>query len=481
MSIKVEYFGAIGDGVTDNSGAIELAFNSVSHGTIEFGPGVYKITRTLTADLSKYSLKGDKTTIIGSLKIIGTLYPPYGNITNSIEGIEFIGPGRDITGSVGLLFDNGTPTAGPSRILLLNVSVRSYDRGIYFGNRTYLINFFSCSIGDCATCVHHPNGVVDSGERMTFMGCTFDNSYLNLDVANPNSDFIFKACSFDYSRQFIKMNRCRVQLYGCHMEHHSFQRSPFQITSGDGGFLGVYGGRFIVMNPENTTADYIVENNSNTVCTWSDVFESGARTVTRRFALGPISRSTNHLNVDMSNHIASDVMNILTDGGFENTAIIDNIFIYGDINSPPIDRHIGTNISLETSLDTYRTGLQSLKVSKLAPKGSNATFNIAVPVTGREMGAEFWYSKLGVNLGSFQYSFRWANLFMNGKDVPHIAKSEIFVSTVTVTLTEDPIDWTLVTTVSSFRPPPWATHMLIHFNIIGMDPGDFYVEDVVIT
>lgn len=56
--VSVKNFGAVGDGVADDTSAIERAINASERGTVFFPPGVYLVTRTLNLTVFRYEIIG---------------------------------------------------------------------------------------------------------------------------------------------------------------------------------------------------------------------------------------------------------------------------------------------------------------------------------------------------------------------------------------------------------------------------------------
>ena len=120
-AVNVKDFGATGDGVTDDTAAIQAAINSLSNkygGQIYFPPGQYLVTDEIVIDKQNCSLRGELQ---------------YGNVTNANYGGSYILLGATLDSGNKSIFvftddADGDPTRGCSVVgLSFNGNGRSYD------------------------------------------------------------------------------------------------------------------------------------------------------------------------------------------------------------------------------------------------------------------------------------------------------------------------------------------------------------------
>ncbi len=84
-----------------------------------------------------------------------------------------------------------------TRITVRNVEVRGFKKGIVFGTRTYICQFYSCGFYGNWDSIVTRTGTQDSGENIVFYGCTISGA--NRAIYNPeNMNLRFDNCSIDY-------------------------------------------------------------------------------------------------------------------------------------------------------------------------------------------------------------------------------------------------------------------------------------------
>lgn len=244
---NVKSYGAKGDGVTDDTAAIQATHAAIvatgKRGTMVLPLGVYKINSLLTINVSyvsvvSYGAKIDASSITSgeAIKITGSVNPPYTQGTVVLEGFELLGNSR--TGTViGFKFDTPVSSGeGSSHITVRNVNIHAFGKGVYNGDRAYVINFENSDIYDCTDCIYTPVSVTDGGERMSYRGCTFFNAVSILNAGGAG-DYYFSQCSFDYAQTYITTAGAFVLCESCHFEGIDTvqTQSMFFVTLGDYG------------------------------------------------------------------------------------------------------------------------------------------------------------------------------------------------------------------------------------------------------
>jgi len=177
-SVSVKDFGAIGDGTTNDTTAIQNAINyagTVNGATVYFPTGTYKVTSTLT--MRDYvTLKGDSGLYPGSSKIVSTA-------SNIFYGIG-----------------NGSGT-GYSIFNLLNMSIQGSRNGTQnFLSRTGTTSWAFSLVESCylvnitlfdllLTGVHFSNNNFQNQVKITLRGadCNFDSNYFGYDNADTTA------------------------------------------------------------------------------------------------------------------------------------------------------------------------------------------------------------------------------------------------------------------------------------------------------
>ena len=149
-SVSVKDFGAVGNGVADDTAAIQAALNSfgTAGGALYFPAGNYKVSAPLInqqiyTDEGEFLLQGAG----GATTITSTHNGPvikFEGTTTKIQDMKFVGPGVSLTSSTAFL---GTLSKGT----LINCNISNYYIGININNticgvieRCYI---FSCHFG----------------------------------------------------------------------------------------------------------------------------------------------------------------------------------------------------------------------------------------------------------------------------------------------------------------------------------------------
>ena len=96
--VSVKDFGAVGDGVADDSPAVQAAINAVgaNSGTLVFPPGVYKMGAQINLTNSNVSLVGEKDAVI-DFSNFTTVNPTNGFGSNIVLCFNAQGPGQSLT------------------------------------------------------------------------------------------------------------------------------------------------------------------------------------------------------------------------------------------------------------------------------------------------------------------------------------------------------------------------------------------------
>ena len=483
-TVSVKDFGAVGDGVVNDTAAIQAALAATGNFILRFPPGTYKINSTITLNASQKSLHGDRAVLdfsgnSGNAAIIvtGTAgIPPYRQNQTLLSNLELIGPGITNSGSIGILF-NSAAEAGASHTLIESVNVHAFQTGHEFRNNAYIINFLNSDVYNCTTGIYMPSSYSNYGERITYTCCTIYNSTLAARNNNANGAFHFTKCSFDYNAQQVTVNSGRVFLTDCHIEANPYTSSPFTVDNTNGAFLQIKGG-WMLCNA-NTTAVPVFSVGNLGTAQILDVFANavGANvswvTGTGKFYIRNISSYTvsdNPLTLRSQD-------NRLADGGFEDASVFD-AFIRDD-TSAITSRTAGANINLTTSALEFRTGSKSLRAAKTFGGGSVCGFVIAAPISDINSKSTFngYYKKPGSGTGTVFLSRLFANVqIING--LPVIAKF-LDLGTLTLNFTSSAVDWTLFQTTEPLTvTPSWANYSLVAVNMTGFaGPDSMYFDD----
>jgi hypothetical protein len=191
--------GAKGDGVRDDTAAIQAAINS--GGRVHFNSGAtYKVTTPLVQDISKSALYGCGTVIKttsanGALQVYSSA--SYGaerldrNWTHWNEGIAL--EGDKITGNV-LVTVGHAAYLNNSEITFRNCSFRNAGTLVKFIDNAWRANFDHCGFESAEDYYLHFNTPANAGEMMRYSHCWFVDGPAFIYL--KEGQHIFDTCSF---------------------------------------------------------------------------------------------------------------------------------------------------------------------------------------------------------------------------------------------------------------------------------------------
>lgn len=194
-------FGAVGDGVTDDTAAIVAAF--ASGRPLYFPEGTYLYTPTATINVSvPLSGAGKRESIIQCVSSAGMVGQPVFRLTDgSIADIQINETGAGNT-MHGVEFSNVDPDQFTGFLTMERVYLFNFDRGLVINNIFNLtvtaVRVTGCNEGLYGAPVDNPG---DNGyfTTLTFIGCYFfsnlRNAYLDPDIKSPS--VIFESCVFE--------------------------------------------------------------------------------------------------------------------------------------------------------------------------------------------------------------------------------------------------------------------------------------------
>jgi hypothetical protein len=176
-------------------------------------------------------------------------------------------------------------------------------------------------------------------------------------------------------------------------------------------------------------------------------------------------------------------MTALSDGSFETGVFQDNLFLTYD-SAAITSRTNGTNIDLVIS-DVYaRTGANALRIT-VGGAGGAKRAGLAIPIQPGQYGnCEFYYKKAGAQTGTMYTTHTFARLETDGNGVP-VVKKLMWPPCANneIVFAADPVDWTKNTSqkTTNVRAPAWATHYVVEIALDGVNAGDLYFDDFVMT
>jgi hypothetical protein len=232
--VNILDFGAVGDGTTDDTAAIQAAHDSIvtsaQPGVLCFPSGTYKCTSELTINVGYVSCVGQRaildfssvTTTIPCITFIGgnpVSGNPYNQADCVFEGFKIVGPSNLLCAA--LVFDQLTAGSnlGPAHMTVRNCNIVNFNDGIQILNHSYLLTFDCVDISNCFHGIYGINPVVDAGENIRFNNGTIYACYEGFLNDNGSSDWNFYGTSFDFcSFSAVTLNNGQASFTGCHFE-----------------------------------------------------------------------------------------------------------------------------------------------------------------------------------------------------------------------------------------------------------------------
>jgi len=222
--VSVKDFGAVGDGVADDTAAIQAAINFGGKVCL-IDNATHKVTAALNLDLSTASLIGNGSVIDGSTSSTGVLNAFSSatfvqriqkNWTHWVEGITFKG-----TKTAGfLLVTVGHPTyTDNSEITFRNCSFYNAGKLVNFINNAWRVNFDHCGFESPEDNYLYFNAGSNAAEVMRFSHCWFVDGTTAYIYLNEGQWF-FEHCSFigGGTGGIQVLGAAHVSLHGCNLE-----------------------------------------------------------------------------------------------------------------------------------------------------------------------------------------------------------------------------------------------------------------------
>jgi hypothetical protein len=237
--IKVKQFGAVGDGVADDTAAIQRAMDAITAGgkprTLVFQDGcTYRVTATLYRDVSLVGIDARGTIIDISGVTAGPAFiqassGAFG--TSGAQSIPWIG-GKIAGNSTAtrVAFQYGTLTNVHGLLASMTVSALSFDHLGFanvdvcenYVNQCFDITHIACeyeACGQSTAVLRLVAGGANYGENIVYAaGTAFHNCGLVLKQDYAASQFNFSQCTFDYCSQFFNVNNGFCIASSCYFE-----------------------------------------------------------------------------------------------------------------------------------------------------------------------------------------------------------------------------------------------------------------------
>lgn len=250
-TLNVKDFGAVGDGLADDTAAIQAAIDAAENaggGTVYLPPGMYKTTSTIRIDSHYINLKG-----IGNKSKIVSAHT--GDLLNITPPTTTVIP---FFCTVSDLWLQGNPSSGHGIKVsyAFNVTLRDLYINGHGGDGVYGLHAMNCVL-DTVRSDGNAKGFslnqIDAGHRSTT--CTLINCYFGSNTAlggllsGGDSNVLIK-CLFEGNSNtglYITNGETNPNLHSCYFESNV----SYSLNIDNAGAGQIFGGRFA---DENVTA-----------------------------------------------------------------------------------------------------------------------------------------------------------------------------------------------------------------------------------
>lgn len=485
--LNVKDFGAKGDGVTDDSTAIQAAFDTASAQgkDVGFPPGTYKCLTGLRWDPVMHSVRGygavqlDFSAMATGYAITVT---GQGSRSNSLgfnqslhemAGLKILGPDTDAT-TVDCFYLNDT--ANGSHVNFDRLFVFGFRDQWYLDTNLWCVRWSRSIFGHAHRRIFAIYAVANSGENFQLHGCTLYSSTNAAGTATAiytdaagNADTHLVMCSLDYNNVEIDHNSGSLDLVSCHLEDRS--TGPMVKLSSSAGLahtsLSILGGS-VAPTEVAPGRDHLIEAKPGStgnvaVAALGVAFATydHACAIFKDLSGAGMRVSLRGTTVDQGGVTAHAVLgqplNMLSNGDFEATSSF----------ASPGWQHTGT---LTFTIDTTnpRSGTRSAHIVGTGIAVSS-TLNQMFPVTpGDALSFSMWINASGLTAGSVQMRYAW---YIDR------TSSRVLVVNVGVPITGG-AGWQFVTAQAVV--PQGITMAVIDAEHVNM-AGDVWIDDVLVT
>ena len=487
-TLNVVDFGAVGDGITDDSAAFQAAITyaqSLSTPSVIFlGSRIYKLTTNFTVNPDRVQFCGTSATMDFSTLASGSAILWQGVAT----------AGEVILGNFARCHLYGIKLLGNSSITLCNVKSTTGTRdsrelsfehvvfkdagiGINLGNNGWKLQVRNFGFQACVIGINEESSVTATnfGENNNFTSGLFSGGAGTIAFKSQNfsSDNQFHMCSFDTAVAVNISNGARAFLVGCHIETQD-DEIVFSVEGDSTGlaqtflslkdcllvlfdrYLSIFNcGTVYSVGNGGIDIDTLAIQGESTVLTPNSLVNGSGKTKVRSLAC----------QFRFPAITVSPFLNSTAYGGFEAANFAATDFEAVDPANPPV-------------IDTVvkRTGTSSLKMANVL--GATVGATLTKPVKpGQNVFLSLFYKLAAVAVGA--NAFNSFNIFAKvydatGAVIATVNEEAYFTGTV---------DWTYYTSVvlRQTTMPAGAETIVITVAINAAASGTAYVDDFVLN
>ena len=241
QTVSVKDFGAVGNGTTDDTSAIQAAINSISAAQggyqIYFPPGIYKTTAALIIGARRIIFRGsgvlgsNSTTIKQTSNANAHIIDASGVVdTFSIFGLELYGAGSGTgTGSgivLGTVYDSRIEGCWFTAIPNASLLCQSIS-GVHITNN----GFENANYG-----IYMPNTATNNSNNVISNNRFYSNATAGIEIDTPGANAnLITSNLFDQNLYAIRLNTSSTEIRGTHIGDNLFRANTIDVlTAGTG-------------------------------------------------------------------------------------------------------------------------------------------------------------------------------------------------------------------------------------------------------
>jgi len=479
--ISVKDFGATGDGITDDSAAINAALNYASTlvggACVYFPPSSakYKCNSGLTINTSNVQVNFggcgiDFTgmTTGNAISLIRTQTDPNRqngqNYIHPLTNGFLYGPSGANTTLTALYFNDTTPPNCISGGCIDNMSFINFGKDVYYGEGAYCIEFRHCNfqldVGTPTTYSLNIPTVTNGGEKISFIGCMWNNRPLILNQAFTSCDSYFINCSFDYfSNIAMTVTGGSVYITESHIENDKDTGYWFSCT-GTNALIAVVNSNLTIQTNKTvyppfysdstcTSGGIVLDNVRLGGSNFAPVLIAGTGKAVVRNVLAPIGNGL---------PVIASYLNSLAYGGFESANYTAEWTLSAGAVRSTTQAKTGT-YSLSLPATTSQTPIASTTIPCIAGQSFSSQFYYLVPsITGTG----------GTFVITYIYQDKGGNSLFTGAPL---------------VITTNVNTWTLFNNSPQIITPTGTVSVKLNFTLFGVTSGTpiAYVDDVILN
>ena len=293
--VSVKDFDALGDGVTDDTAAIQAANDAiVSSGvktTLLFPGATYKCNSGLTFNALYVNIIANGATLDFSSLSSGSAVTVTGADVVNLGGMTIVGNSN--SGSVKGINLTGTIAQNIVVIRISDFVVRTFGTGIYLGDYTYIVSFNHFEVADCTIDIDS-EATTGGGSRLVFSDFLLTSGVsgaIGIKNTNINADIYCFGGAID-TDVIVNQSGGRIHFYGIHLEEDDWSTAPIIIAGGAVGtaHFEMFGGEILSNQGTITAANLVTIDNAITAgaggCDFHGVYFQFGTTASGNFAGG---------------------------------------------------------------------------------------------------------------------------------------------------------------------------------------------------